>query len=174
MHASPAKAAHAAALEHLARVDEVLAAVVALPLLRIAEGLVRLADLLEAVGRFRAVGVLVRVVHDGELAVGLLDLGLARVLVEAEDLVVVLALGLLELELRVADVLGDARLRGVRFRDRFEFPHRIVPVPRLAEGTRLCFARFGVSRVERQSSCTVVDCGLVLLDLRKCQHLDRK
>ncbi len=64
--------------------------VVRLALLGVAEDVVGLGDGLEGVVLLRVTRVGVGVVRPGELAVGLLDVGLARVLADAEDLVEVL------------------------------------------------------------------------------------
>ena len=76
----------------LAAAEDRAAAVVLLALLRVPERVVGLGDLLEAVLR-PGVLVGVRVVLAGQLAVGLLDVLLGRLAVDAQDLVVVGAVG---------------------------------------------------------------------------------
>ena len=65
------------------------AAVVLLALLGVAEHVVGLGDLLEALLRRLVVGIAIGVVGAGEFAVGLLDLLRARLLVDPQGLVVV-------------------------------------------------------------------------------------
>jgi hypothetical protein len=64
-------------------------AVVHVPLVGIGEDRVRLGRFLELVLRGLVAWILVRVVLDGELAVGALDLGLGGGLGDAEDLVII-------------------------------------------------------------------------------------
>src|SRR2546426_10728157 len=63
--------------------------VVLLPLVRVAQDVVRLVDLLEAVGGLRIVGITIGVVLLGEAAKRLLDLVGRRRLGHSEDLVIV-------------------------------------------------------------------------------------
>src|SRR6185503_7188796 len=81
---SAAKTAKRAELSHL---------VVLLSLVGVAQHLIRLRDLLEALGGFRIAGVFVGMVFRGELAVLLLDLILRRGRRNTEDRVIVLRLG---------------------------------------------------------------------------------
>lgn len=157
---SATEAMPAAMAEHLAGINEVLAAIIARPLLGVAERLVRLANVLEAVGGLLVVGVLVRVVDDGEAAVGLLDRELVRVLLDAQDRVVVLALALLELELRIAHVLGDAGLRRVGLGDGLPLSRGFFPVAGLAQRARFGLAGFDVRGVEGQRAGAVCDGGI--------------
>jgi hypothetical protein len=64
-------------------------AVVALAGLGVAEHLVGPGGLLEPLGGLGVVGVAIRMALEGELAIGLLDLGLRGVLADAEHLVIV-------------------------------------------------------------------------------------
>lgn len=164
LHAATAEAAHAAA-KHLARIDQVLAAIVPRPLLAVAQRLVRLADLLEPFRRLFAIGVLVRVVDDGELAVRFLNLVVPSVFVDGEDLVVVFPLRLFEFELRIANVFGDAGFIGVIFGDGFIFADRIVPIAGLAEGAGFGFTSFEVEWIEREGFGAVVNCRFVVFEL---------
>ncbi|KAL8990301.1 MAG: hypothetical protein Q9177_001009, partial [Variospora cf. flavescens] len=160
-----------ASAEHLARINQVLAAIIPRPLLRIAQAFIRLANLLELLRGRLVARVLVRVVHDGELAVGLFDLVVARVPLHAQQLVVVLALRLFELELRVLDVVLDVGLARVRFVDGLVFAHGLVPGAGFAEGTRPRLARFEVGRVEGEGAVTVGDGGFVVFQLRGGREL---
>lgn len=56
---------------------------------------------------------LVWVVYDGQLAVGLFYLALVSILVDAENLVIILPLALLEFEFSITNLLCDARFFGV-------------------------------------------------------------
>lgn len=163
LHAAAAEAAHAAA-KHLARIDQVLAAIVPRPLLAVAQRLVRLADLLEPFRCLFVIGVLVRVVDDGELAVRFLNL-VPSVFVDAEDLVVVFPLRLFEFELRIANVFGDAGFIGVIFGDGFIFADGIVPIAGLAEGAGFGFTSFEVEWIEREGFGAVVNCRFVVFEL---------
>lgn len=96
----------AGAGEEVRWVDEVLAAVVTGALFGVAERFVGLADFLEAARRVLVVRVLVRVVDDGQFAVGFLDVVIRRVLFDAQDLVEILAFGLFEFELGGPDFFG--------------------------------------------------------------------
>lgn len=154
-----------AGAKHLARVDQVLAAVVAGALLRVAQGFVGLADFLEVVGRGGVIRVLVRVVHNGEFAVGFLDVRVGGVLVDAEDLVKVFALALFELELGVADVFRDPWFLRVRFRDAFQLPDRCFPVARFAQSFSPRFPRFEIAGFEVEGASAVGDGGFVVFEL---------
>lgn len=91
-HAAPHSTAEtSSASKHISRIQEVLSRIVLGLLLRIRKRLVCLTNLLETVLGVLIVWVLVWVVHNGELAVCFLDFGLGGVLLDAEDLVVVLA-----------------------------------------------------------------------------------
>ncbi|KAL8938045.1 MAG: hypothetical protein Q9216_004097, partial [Gyalolechia sp. 2 TL-2023] len=69
----------------------ILPTIVPRPLAGVAQTLVRLANLLELLRRGFVPRVLVRMVHNRQLAVRLLDLVVRRILFHAEQLVVVLA-----------------------------------------------------------------------------------
>lgn len=103
--------------------------------------------------------------HDGELAVRLLDVRLAGGLVKAENLVVILALALLELELGVADLLCDALVRRVGLLHGLELADDLLPVARLAKGLDLGLARLGVRGIQLQRAVAVGDRVLEVFDL---------
>lgn len=93
--------------------------------------------------------------HNGQLAVGLLDLRLVCVLLHAKNLIVVLALALLEFQLGTADLLCDAGLLRVGLVDCLQFLDCSFPISGLSEGLRLCLSGFGVRGVELQCALTV-------------------
>lgn len=111
---------------------------------------------------------LVRVMDDGELAVSFLDLVIIGILFNAENLVVILSLALLEFELGVADLLDDARLFRVGFVNSLEFLDSGLPVASLALGFGLCLSGLGVGGVKLESLFTVGDGFGVFLELGKC------
>ncbi|KAL8719524.1 MAG: hypothetical protein Q9225_003467, partial [Loekoesia sp. 1 TL-2023] len=118
------------------------------PLPRIAQTLVRLSNLLELLRRGLIAGVLVRVMHNRELPVRLLDFVFRGILLNPEKLVVILAFRFLEFELRVVDVLFDTRFLRVGFVDGFIFADGIFPGAGFAEGAGAGFAGFKVAGVE--------------------------
>lgn len=67
-------------------------------------------------------------VDNGQLAVSLLDLRLICILLHAEDLVVILALALLELELGTADLFCNSRLFWVGLVDSLELLYGSFPI----------------------------------------------
>ena len=141
--------------EHFAGVDEVFAAVVAFTFFGVTERLVRFSDVLESLRCALVFGVFVRVVHDRQFPVRFLDLVVGGILLHCEDLVVVLAFRFLELELCVADLLGDTRLVGVRFGNGFVFIDGGLPVAGFTEGAGFGFAGFDVGRVKAEGAGAV-------------------
>ena len=98
------------------------------------------------------------------LPIRLLNLRLARLLIHAQNLIVILALALLQLQLRVAYLPRDTRFARVGFLDVLEFAHGFLPVACRAHGFGLGLARFGVGGIEFESLCAVGDGGGILLD----------
>lgn len=103
--------------------------------------------------------------HDGQLAISLFDIVFARVFLDAEDLVVVLALAFFELELGVADFLLDAGLVGMGLVDGAVFAEGVLPGTGLAEGTGFGFASFEVSGIEGESAGAVGDGRFIVFNL---------
>jgi hypothetical protein len=132
-------------------------------LLRIAQGLVGLANILEPFRRRLVIRILVRVVHDRQSTVRLFDVSLGRVPRYAQYLIVVLSLALLQLQLRVSDLSLDARLARVRLVYGLVFAQRGLPVALFGKRFRLGFAGFDVGRVEVQSSLAIGNGRLRLL-----------
>ena len=110
---------------------------------------------------------LVRMMDDSQFPVRLFDLIVICILLHSQNLVVILALALLELELGVADFLCDTGFFGVAFGNGLEFLDCFFPVAGLAEGFGLCLAGFGVAGVELQCAFAVFDCFLPFLELQR-------
>ena len=102
---------------------------------------------------------------DGELAVSLLDLVVVGILFNAENLVVILSLALLEFELGVSDLLDDARLFRVGLVYSLEFLDSSLPVAGLALGFGFRLSSLGVGRVKPESLFAVGDGVGVFLEL---------
>lgn len=128
--ARPAReATHTSSLgEHFAGIDQVLTAVVAGSLFGITQSFIRLADFLESVRRVLVLRVFVRVMHNGQLAVRLLDVRLTRIFPHAEDFIEILAFRFLKLEFCRANLSYNAWLRGVGVGNGFPFADRVIPV----------------------------------------------
>lgn len=130
--------------KHLAGVDEVFATVISFTFFRVTQGLVRFSDVFEPLSCTLIVRIFIRVMHNRQLPICLLDLIVIGVLLHTKDLVVVLAFRFLELKLCVADFLCNTRLLGVRFGNGFVFIDGSLPVPGFAKGAGFGFAGFGV------------------------------
>ena len=110
---------------------------------------------------------LVRMMDDSQFPVRLFDLIVICILLHPQNLVVILALALLEFELGVADFLCDTGFFGVAFGNGLEFLDCFFPVAGLAEGFGLCLAGFGVAGVELECAFAVFDCFLPFLELQR-------
>lgn len=110
--------------------------------------------------------------HDGQFPVGFLELILARILVDAKDLVIVLSLAFLELELCVADVFGNARFLWVSLLDGFQVADGGFPVTAFAESGSFCFAGFEVGGVQGEGTIAVINGRFVVFQLesQECQR----
>ena len=87
-------------------------------------------------------------VHDGELAVSFLDVGVRSVFLDAEDLVVVLSLRLLQLEFCVANVFCNSRIVWVCVGDGFVLSDGFFPVSALSQCLGFCLACLCVGGIE--------------------------
>jgi hypothetical protein len=161
--------------EHILRILKIDSGVVALTLLGVGEGFVGLTKIyhhklaiipvpflwyqltLELLSRIRVVGVLIGMKLDRHFAVCLLDIRLGSILINTNDAVVVLPLALLELQLRVADLLLQGSVCGVGLSCRLELPNGLLPVTALSKGLGASLAGFGVGRIETESFVTVGD-----------------
>jgi hypothetical protein len=103
--------------------------------------------------------------HNRQLPICLLDFVLGRVLLNAEYLVEVLALALLELQLSVTDFLLDTGFIGVRFGYCAVFAEGVFPGARFAKSAGSSFAGFEVGGVKSESTGTVGERGFVVFDL---------
>lgn len=104
-------------------------------------------------------------VNDSQLPVSLLDLVVVGILLDSKNLVVVLALALLEFELSVTDLLCDTRFFGVAFGNSLQFLDGLLPVARLTQCLGLCLASLGIAGIKFQCTFAVLDCFLPFLEL---------
>lgn len=102
---------------------------------------------------------------NSQLSVSLFDLVVIGILFDPQNLVVVLALALLELELGVADFLCDTRFLRVAFGNGLQLLNCLLPVTGLSQGLGLRLASLGVAGIKLQCTLTVLDCLLPFLEL---------
>lgn len=103
---------------------------------------------------------------NSQFPVSLLDLTIIGVLFNTQNLVVILALALLEFELSITDFFCDSRFLRVALGNGLEFLDSLFPVSRLAQCLGLCLACLGVTGVKLQCTLAVLDCFLPFLELQ--------
>lgn len=90
---------------------------------------------------------------------------LRRILLHAQEFVIILPFRFLEFEFRVVDIPLDARFLRVGLVDGFVFAHGVFPGPGFAEGAGPGFACFEVAGIEGEGAVTVGDGGFVVFQL---------